>query len=149
MSGYHLAELNLAWMRAPLEDPVMAGFSDNLDRVNAIADRSPGFVWRWITPEGDDSEERIFGPLMLANVSLWRSLEDLRAFVFAQDHGSFVRNRNQWFHRQDDAYFVLWWVPAGHVPTLEEAQQKLLLLRATGASAAAFNWREPFPAPAE
>jgi hypothetical protein len=145
--NWQLAQLNIARVRAPLDDPLMADFANALDQVNVLADASPGFVWRWITPEGDTSEERVFGPGMLVNLSVWESPEALRGFAWAGTHLDFLRRRREWFVPLDSANLVLWWVPAGHRPALEEARERLRLLDADGPTAQAFSLREGFPAP--
>jgi hypothetical protein len=145
--SWHLAQLNVAAVRAPLEDPLMADFANALDTVNALAERTPGFVWRWITPPGDASEERVFGSGALVNVSVWESLEALRGFAYSGLHLEFLRRRREWFIPLERANLVLWWVPAGHVPTLEEAAERRDLLDAQGPSVQAFTFREAFAAP--
>jgi hypothetical protein len=145
--NWQLAQLNVARVLAPLEDPRMADFANALDRVNALAESSPGFVWRWITPEGDTSEERVFGPGMLVNVSVWESVDALRGFAYAGTHLEFLRRRREWFEPLGRAGMVLWWVPKGHLPSLEEAAARLALLEAGGPVPQAFTIRENFPAP--
>lgn len=144
---YQLAQLNVAQVRAPLDSPPMAEFHDNIARVNAIAEAMPGFVWRWVTPEGDTSEERVFGPGRLVNVSVWESLQALRDFAYDGTHLEFLRRRREWFQPSDRAYLVLWWVPAGHRPSLEEAAERLAWLEARGPGPQAFTFRESFPPP--
>ncbi len=144
---YHLAQLNIAHMRGDYDDPVMAEFAANLDRINAIADKSPGFVWRLEDEEGNATSLRPFGDSTLINMSLWQSFEALRQFVFDSDHLDIMKRRGEWFERMSDAYVVLWWVPAGHIPSEEEAGEKLALLRAHGPSPDAFNFRSPFAPP--
>ena len=146
--SWQLAQLNVAKIRAPLEDPLMADFAGALDRVNALADASPGFVWRWITPEGDTSEERVFGPGMLVNLSVWESTDALRGFAYAGPHLDFLRRRREWFVPLTSTNLVLWWVPGGHRPPLEEAHDRLALIDAEGSTPRAFSLRESFPPPA-
>ena len=145
---WQLAQLNIARVRAPLESPEMADFTGNLDAVNALADASPGFVWRWITPEGDTSEERVFGAGMLVNLSVWESMDALRAFAYASTHADFVRRRREWFHPLGEAHLALWWVPQGHRPSVEEAGTRIARLRESGAGPEVFTFRESFPQPA-
>jgi hypothetical protein len=147
VSGYHLAQLNIAKMRGAADAPEMAGFNANIARINALAERAPGFVWRWIAPEGDVCEERVFGPRTLVNVSVWHSPGDLRGFVFGADHLAMMRRRTRWFRSQAEAYMVLWWVASGHRPGLEEAAERLGCLRRYGPSACAFGLRDSFPPP--
>ena len=146
--GWHLAQLNVARMLAPMDSPQLADFVANLDRINALADTAPGFVWRLQSEEGDATSIRYFGDDMLVNMSVWESVEALQDFVYRSGHVEIMRRRRDWFAKMDDAYVVLWWVPAGDRPTLEEADGKLRLFRERGASAAAFSFRQQFPAPA-
>ncbi len=148
--GFHLAQLNIGRMRAPLGDPVMAGFEARLEEINALADRSPGFVWRLQSEEGDATSIRAFDDdRFLVNMSVWTSLEALRAFVYQTSHSELLRGRREWFEPPGAAYLVLWWVPAGELPTLDEAVARLEKLRAEGPGPAAFDFRHPFPPPAE
>jgi hypothetical protein len=145
---FALAQANVAHMRAPLEDPVMGGFRAQLPRINALADGSPGFVWRLQSDAGDATSTRAFDdPLILFNMSVWESLESLHAYVYKSEHVAPLRARKQWFRLPEGPHLVLWWVPAGHQPSVSEALQKLAHLRTHGATAAAFTFRNPFPAP--
>jgi hypothetical protein len=145
---FALAQANIARMRGPLPDPVMEGFRSQLERINALADRSPGFVWRMQSEEGDATAIRAFDdPLILFNMSVWESLETLHAYVYRSDHVGPLRGRRAWFEPMSGPSLVLWWIPAGRTPTVEEAREKLELLRALGPNPAAFTFRQPFPAP--
>ncbi len=148
MADYQLAQLNIAQMRLPLDHPDMADFVDNLDRINALAESSPGFVWRLQDEEGNATSLRPFGDDMLVNISVWEDVESLRAFVFKSGHSDIMKRRQEWFDRMENAYLVLWWVPAGHEPTEQEAGEKIDLLRANGPSPQAFSFRETFSPPA-
>jgi hypothetical protein len=146
--SYELAQLNIGIVRGPIDSPVMAEFVANLDRVNAIADRSPGFVWRLQTEEGDATAIRPFpDENLLVNMSVWRDLQSLSEFVYRSAHAEILRRRREWFERMSEAYLVLWWVPAGHRPTIEEAIARLERLRAEGPTPEAFTFRRAFPAP--
>ncbi len=147
MAGYQLAQLNVAQMRLPMEDPGMADFVDNLDRINALAESSPGFVWRLQDETGNATDFRPFGDDMLVNISVWEDAESLRAFVFDTAHKEIMKRRAEWFDRMEMPYVVLWWVPAGHQPTEQEAGEKLEQLRSQGPGPEAFNFRELFPSP--
>ncbi len=149
MSAYELAQLNIATMNEPLESPGMADFVANLDRVNALAENSPGFVWRLQTAEGDATAVRPMGDDVLVNMSVWSDVESLNKYVYGSAHVEIMRRRKEWFQRMKDAYVVLWWVSKGHRPTLQEAIAKLELLRQAGPTAAAFTFRSAFPAPDE
>ena len=138
---HQLAQVNIARMLAPLTDPLMAGFVAELDAINALADNSPGFLWRLQTPEGNATDLRPYeDDLILVNLSLWASFSDLSTFVYKSRH-------RQWFEPFDGPYLALWWVPAGHIPSVEEAKQRLAHLRANGETPYAFSLKKPFPAP--
>ena len=148
MSAYELAQLNIGVIRGPMDSPIMAEFAANLERVNAMADHFPGFVWRLQTEAGDATALRPFGDdKTLVNMSVWRDVESLIAFVYRSGHADIMRRRREWFERMEQPFLVLWWVPRGHRPDIAEAQAKLELLRAGGPTAAAFNFRKAFPPP--
>jgi Domain of unknown function (DUF3291) len=145
MTRFHLAQINVARMRAPLTDPLMAPFVARLEAVNALADASPGFVWRLQGEQGDATDIRAYAdPQMLVNLSVWQSVEALHAYVYRSDHTSVMRDRKQWFERMAGPYLALWWVPAGHRPTVEEGKARLEMLAARGPTADAFTFRQPF-----
>lgn len=147
MSQYHLAQLNIASLKAPIDSPLLTDFVANLDRINALADGAPGFVWRLQTEEGDATGIDFFGLDQIVNLSLWESLEALHQYVYHSAHIEIMRRKKEWFHTMADAHMVLWWVPAGHEPTVEEASEKLNLLREHGPSNEAFTFKKPFPQP--
>ena len=142
MSDYHLAQLNIAQMKLPLDDPQMQAFVDRLDEVNALADESPGFVWRLQTEDGDATAIEFFGADTLVNMSLWQDVESLRDYAFRSAHKDVLARRHEWFERMQQAYAVLWWVPAGHIPTLEEAAERLDRLRHDGPGPQAFTFKQ-------
>ena len=146
--SYHLAQLNIAQMRYDAESPELADFMNNLDRINAIADSAPGFVWRLQDEAGNATAFRPFGDDMLVNISVWEDLESLLQFVFKTAHSDIMKRRSEWFERMGSDYLVLWWVPDGHVPDEAEAGEKLELLRERGPTADAFSFRQPFDPPA-
>ena len=147
MSRYELAQLNIAIMREPLESPGMADFVANLDRINALAEASDGFVWRLQTEEGDATALRPMGENTLVNMSVWRDVASLNGFVYRSAHVEIMRRRKEWFERMADAYLVLWWIPKGHRPSMDEALARLALLRTRGATPEAFTFRQAFDAP--
>jgi heme-degrading monooxygenase HmoA len=150
VAGYHLAQCNIGRLLAPLDNEQLAGFVAALDPINALADRAPGFVWRLQTEDGNATAIRPFDDDMIAvNMSVWESLEALTAFTYDTAHRDVLRGRRQWFERMPEAYLVLWWVPAGTIPTVDEAKARLEHLRRHGPSPAAFTFRTPFPAPDE
>lgn len=148
MSAYELAQLNIGIIKGAMDSPVMADFAGNLGRINALADRSPGFVWRLQTEEGDATAIRPFdNDNMLVNMSVWRDLESLHKYVYSSAHVDVMRRRREWFERMPEAFLVLWWVPRDHRPSVAEAIAKLEALRAKGPTPDAFTFRQPFPAP--
>jgi hypothetical protein len=149
MSGYHLAHLNIARMREPMDSPSMAGFVAQLESINALADVSPGFIWRLRDEDPDDPGVRALGEGMLINLSVWRDSPSLAEFVYRSAHAGVMRRRREWFTQLEQPYVVLWWVAAGDLPTIAEAAGKLELLRAEGPTAEGFTFREPFPPPGQ
>ena len=129
MSAYHLAQLNIAWMKAPLESPEMADFVANLARINALAESSPGYVWRLQDEAGDATAIRPFGEEVLVNMSLWQDVQSLSDYVYKSAHTEMLRRRREWFERLEQAHQVLWCVPVGHRPDVSEAAEKLAHLR--------------------
>ncbi len=145
---YQLAQVNIAHMRASLDDPLMAEFVEQLDTINALADASPGFVWRFQSAEGNATSVRAYDdPRILFNMSVWASLEALTAYVYASAHRPVMQRRRQWFARSDGPYMALWWTPRGYRPGVEEAKERLDHLRAHGPMPFAFAFKTPFPAP--
>lgn len=134
-------------MKEPLESPSMADFVNNLDRINALAEESPGFVWRLQTEEGDATQLRPLGENILINLSVWRDVEAMHEYVYKSDHASIMRRRKEWFDQMAEAWVVLWWVPETHTPSLAEAIERLEHLRHHGPTPEAFNFRNLFPAP--
>jgi|ERR1035438_9193085 hypothetical protein len=148
MSAYELAQLNIGIIKAPMDSPVMAEFAANLERINSVADASPGFVWRLQTEAGDATSIRPFdNPDLLVNMSVWRDVESLQKYVYISAHVEIMRRRREWFERMPEAFLVLWWVPQGHRPTVSEAMTRLETLRKSGATAEAFTFRQVFPPP--
>jgi len=146
MSRYQLAQINVAELKAPLDSPQLKDFVDNLDRINALAEGSPGFVWR-LTGEGNDATGlRPMGEKIIVNYSIWRDVETLKSFVYSTAHVEILKRKREWFERMKLNY-VLWWVPAGHIPTVDEAVAKLEYLRSKGPSADAFHFGEAYSAP--
>ena len=148
MSAYELAQLNIGVIRGPMDSPVMAQFAANLERINALADAAPGFVWRLQTAAGDATAIRPFADEnMLVNMSVWRDAEALRQFVYHSGHVEIMRRRREWFERMTELYVVLWWVPRGHRPDVTEAIGRLEALRRHGPHPGAFSFGQLFPAP--
>ena len=130
-----------------MDGSVMAGFVAALEPINALADEAPGFVWRLQTDDGDATAIRPYeDDRIIVNMSVWESIEALRAFVYTSAHTSVMRSRKQWFEKLD-TYLALWWVPVGHEPTIEEARRRLEHLERQGSSPYAFTFRASFAAP--
>ncbi len=145
---YHLVQYNIARLVAPLDDPRLSDFVANLDRINRLGDRSPGFVWRCQTDEGNSTSVRVRGdPLILINFSVWESVEALFEFTYHSEHVQMYRRRREWFEPHAEAPLVLWWIPAGHIPTVDEAEERLDYLRAHGPSPYAFTFKKRYPPP--
>ena len=148
MPAYELAQLNIGIIKGPMDSPLMADFAANLDRINALAERTPGFVWRLQTEEGNATAIRPFeNENLLVNMSVWRDVESLNKYVYSSAHVEIMRRRREWFERMDEAFLVLWWVPNGHRPGIDEAIARLEVLRTKGPTAEAFTFRQAFPAP--
>jgi hypothetical protein len=148
MDGFQLAQINVGRLRAPVDSPMVAEFIAALDPVNALAEASPGYVWRFQTEEGNATAVRPYDDeSILVNMSVWESIDALADFVYRSHHTDYLRRRAEWFDRMAETIVALWWIPAGHLPTLEEAIARLDHLRANGPSAHAFTFRDRFPVP--
>lgn len=145
---FHLAQFNVARLHAPIDDPSIADFVGGLEEINALADRAPGFVWRLQTDEGDATSVRLYeDDLIIVNMSVWESIESLRAFVYTTDHRRYLARRKEWFGPMDEDYLVLWWVSADVIPDPTEGVDKLEHLRRHGPTEQAFTFRNVFPTP--
>jgi hypothetical protein len=150
---YHLAQVNIGRLLAPLDSPELAGFVAELEPVNALADAAPGFVWRLQTEDGDATSVRAFewdeagSAGVLVNMSVWESVEALAAFTYAGPHLAVLRRRRDWFERMPESHSALWWVPAGTRPSTADAEDRLRRLRAAGPAPAAFTLQRHFPPP--
>jgi Domain of unknown function (DUF3291) len=146
---FHLAQINIARARAPLTDPLMASFVEQLDAINALAEQSPGFVWRLKGEDGspssyigDPEDDRI-----LVNMSVWTTMEALHNYVYKSAHGKAFADRRQWFEPLGRPAVALWWIRHDGVPTLEDGRRRLALLNARGPSADAFTFKQQFAPP--
>jgi len=149
-ADYHLAQINVARMLAPLDDPIMADFVAQLDAINAVADQSQGFVWRLQTEEGNATSINAFeNDCILVNMSVWESVEVLHQYTYRSQHAGVFRDRKKWFVPYDGPYFTLWWIPAGHIPSVEEGKERLEMLRLNGPTPEAFTFKKHFPSPDE
>ena len=148
MNAYQLAQINIGRFRYLREDAANADFMAALDPVNAQADDAPGFIWR-LVGDGNDATDLVpdaGDPQMLVNMSVWRDVEALGAFVYRNsDHLTIMRRRKEWFEHVE-VFQALWWVLAGHIPSVAEGMAKVALLAANGPTADAFTFRQPFPA---
>ncbi|MFZ5721634.1 MAG: DUF3291 domain-containing protein [Pseudomonadota bacterium] len=148
MTGLHLAQINVGRLRAPVDHPMIADFKANLDRINALADGSPGFIWRLVGEGGNatDIQPRADDPLFAINMSVWTDLDALAGLVYRSAHRDIMRRRREWFEHME-VYMALWWVPAGHTPSVEEGLAKVELLERLGPTPEAFTFKTPFPRP--
>ncbi len=145
---FHLAQINMARAQAPLTDPRMADFVAQLDEINALADCSPGFVWRLQSDAGNATDIEVGDdPRLIVNMSLWESPEALFDYVYRSGHHQVLARRREWFVRLDTPAIALWWVPAGAPPSLEEGLERLDHLARHGPSERAFTFKARFPAP--
>ena len=139
----HLAELNIGKFKYPTTDVRMAGFMDNLDRVNALADRAEGFVWRLKSDGSNNATDIRYGDNDFAvNLSVWKDAKSLESYVFKTVHVQIYKSRAEWFEKMEKPHMVFWWVPEGYIPPLAEAIDKLEYLKTNGPSERAFGWAE-------
>lgn len=149
MQKHYIAEINIAKMKGvDINDPIMKEFVDNLDVVNGIAEKSQGFVWRL---KDESNNATSLNPYddeqILINVSVWENIKSLETFMYKTFHSEFLKRRKEWFMQFGTAHTALWWIPVGHVPTLEEAVAKLDHLQKHGPSPDVFSLKHTFPAP--
>lgn len=149
MAHFHLAQINVARALAPLTDPRLRDFVANLDAVNAVAESAPGFVWRLKTEPTDDGAPVLIADesLLIVNMSVWESVEALRAYTFSGAHLEVFRRRREWFSALDKPSLALWWIPQGQFPTVSQGLARLRFLEIHGPSAKAFHFKALFPCP--
>lgn len=148
MNHYHIAQINIAKAKAPMESEVMKGFVDRLDEINGLADMSPGFVWRLQTEDGDATSIQAFDdPMLIVNMSVWENIESLRQFVYKSTHVELIRDREAWFNKIASVHQALWWVAVGHVPDVNEGKEKLQILDSRGPCEESFTFAKNFPHP--
>jgi len=142
----HIAQMNVGTTLYDTDDPRMAYFMENLDRVNALAEATPGFVWR-LMGEGNNATDikPTENPRFIVNMSVWRSIEALFDYVYRSDHRAVMVRRREWFAKPEGPYHVLWWVEAGHIPSIEEGLARLSHLATHRPTPRAFTFREHFP----
>jgi len=143
---YHIAQVNMGHIKAPLDDPIMAGFMNRLDELNALADTSPGFVWRLQTNSGNATYFRPYehDDRILLNMSVWETIEALKNYVYRTVHAEIMRHRHKWFDKFRGEFIALWWVPVGHVPSIDEAKKRIAHLNAHGPTQFTFNFKTTF-----
>lgn len=147
-NGYQVAQLNIGRAVAALDDPRLADFMDWLDEINALAERSPGFVWRLQGENGNNTDLKVSDdPLFIVNLSVWESIDDLHGFTYRSDHKTVFARRYDWFERAEGPNVVLWWQPAGTVPDVDDALARLRRLADHGPTQEAFTFKERFPPP--
>jgi hypothetical protein len=144
---HHLAQINIARMLAPIESPVMADFVNNLDRINALADSSNGFIWRLTNEANNATSIKIFDDdFLIVNMSVWTSVEALFHFTYQSSHTDIFRRRKDWFSKMDEMHMALWYVAAGTIPSTDEAKKRLAHLNAHGETPYAFSFKSAFTA---
>ena len=150
MADYHLAQINIARMLAPIDHLVMADFVAQLPPLNALAEVSPGFVWRLQSADGDATSIKVYDDdMVIINLTVWEDVESLRQYVYKSAHSGVMRDRRRWFEKFDGPYYAMWWIPAGHLPDPQEGKERLEHLRAHGDSPFAFSFKQVYPKPVE
>ncbi|MBL8045282.1 MAG: DUF3291 domain-containing protein [Anaerolineales bacterium] len=145
MTQFHIAQLNIGRMLGPTNSPVVAEFMNALDRINALAEASPGFVWRLKDDTGNATSIRVYADERLAvNLSVWESVDALREYAYKSEHVAFVRRRHEWFETLTTPYMAMWWLPAGTLPTPQEAKARLEYLTEHGETPHAFSFKKLF-----
>jgi hypothetical protein len=148
MSQYHIAQINIARMLAPIDDPIMADFVAQLPPINALAEESPGFVWRLQSEGGDATSIKVYDDdMVIINLTVWENVDALRAYVYKSAHSQVMRDRRRWFEKFEGLYYALWWIPAGHLPDPQEGKERLEYLRQHGDSEYAFSFKNVIHAP--
>ena len=141
---HHLAQINIAQAHDAMDSKIMQGFVDRLDEINALADQAPGFIWRLQTEDGDATGIQAFdNPSIIVNISVWKDIESLKNYVYKSLHVELVRDRDAWFDKIPEMHQALWWVPAGHIPSIEEGKKMLSHIQEHGTSQTAFTFARP------
>ena len=147
---HHLAQINIARLVAPIDDPGIADFVSQLDAINALAEGATGFVWRLQSSSGNATDIAYDDdPFVIVNMSVWQSVESLRDYVYNSGHIAVFRDRAKWFEKTSLPSYCLWWVPEGHVPTVAEGRERLEHYRKHGATPWSFWFKQQFPMPVE
>ena len=146
--AYHLAQINIARLVAPLDDPKIAEFVALLEPINALADDTPGFVWRLKSETGNATDIAYNDdPFVIANMSVWESLDALRNYAYKSDHAKVFRDRAKWFEKLEKPSYCLWWIPIGHIPSVAEGRERLEHYQKNGATPYSFWFSKHFPQP--
>lgn len=139
---FHLAQVNISKLLEPIDSPLLADFVGQLDKINALAEQSKGFVWRLKGDNENATALRVFeDDMIIINMSVWETIEDLKDFAFKTAHTMVMKDRNKWFEKPQDAVLALWWIPVGHIPTPQEAKEKLASINKNGATAFSFTFK--------
>ena len=143
---YHLAQINIGQVKGEMDSELMHGFASRLDEINALAEASPGFVWRLQDDAGNATSIKIYDdPMLLINMSVWEDIDSLKNFVYKSLHVELLQDRNFWFNKMTNIYNTMWWIPRGQIPSTREAQEKLIYMEENGPSELAFSFSKPFP----
>src|SRR5690349_8734195 len=150
---YQLAQANVAYAIAPHDDPRMADYMARLDEINTLAERSPGFVWRYLTDSRDPAQREFTDPYVLFNMSVWESIDALHAYTYRTAHSQVYAQRKRWFVDEKAVVgghaLAMWWIPAGQRPTVADAKERLAAITANGPSEHAFTFKQRFPPPSQ
>lgn len=145
---YHLAQINIGRLVAPIDDPQIAGFVAQLDPINALAEKSPGFVWRLKSDSGNATGIAYNDdPFVIVNMSVWESVAALRDYVYRSQHTGVLKDRANWFEKMEKPHYCLWWIPAGHAPTVAEGRARLEHYQLHGPTQHSFWFSKLFPEP--
>lgn len=148
MTDWHIAQINVATALYPIDDPRLADFMNSLDEINALAESSPGFVWRLQSDSGNATDIQVTeDPRFIVNMSVWRDVESLFDFAYKSAHRLVMVRRREWFEKPEGAYQALWWVPADHLPSAEQGLARLQRLNSNGPGPQAFTFKSKFPPP--
>lgn len=145
---YHLAQVNISTMLGPIDSEIMASFVAQLDEINALAEATEGFVWRLKGEDNNATALRVFdNDMIIINMSVWDSAEALKNYVYKSAHTSVLRDRNKWFAKHEGAHLAMWWIPAGHIPTPQEAKERLAHIDKNGETEYAFTFKNLYLPP--
>lgn len=142
MPKHHLAQVNIAKLLQPIDSPLLADFVAQLDQINALADQSKGFVWRLKGEIENATALRVFeDPMIIINMSVWETLEDLKEFTYKTAHTGVMKDRFKWFEKPQNAHLALWWTPVGHTPTPQEAKERLASINKNDSTSFSFTFK--------